>query len=97
MNVPNINAWGEMWDRTFVQPASNRVLEVLIYGEKDKKKVKEIWNKLGLGKLKFIAAIGFCWLVECSEKDVARLSGAIRYQEAGTITSVGENRKYKMI
>lgn len=93
----NIDAWGEKWEETFVTPAPDEIIEVLIYGEGNKKEIELIWIDLGLGHLEFLEQVGrFCWLVECSRKDMLRLSGAIRYEKSGTISSVGPNRKLKI-
>jgi hypothetical protein len=90
---PKVEFWGRMFDDTFVKPASDKIVECLISTSLSMEELKKLWNKLGLGSIKFDAGFNNLFIVFCSEKDIVRLGGAIRYENAPGVRSAGKNRK----
>lgn len=96
-NTPNIECWGKMFDDHFVKPASDKIVEALIGTSLSMDELQDLWtNKLGLGNLEFDSRLAGYFLVKCSERDIIRLGGAIRYEEAPGVTSAGKNRKVRL-
>ncbi len=87
----NVEAWGNMWERTFVKAASEDVIECIILTELSTDDTIKVTDSLGL-KMTPGEHVGTMLLVGCSQKDIVRLAGAIRYDNAPGITSAGPNR-----